>query len=62
MVLMIAGALGASSESLEENMRQTDNGERKTTSLVGTIALVVISYLLAKLMPDIVRYIKISRM
>jgi hypothetical protein len=43
-------------------MRQTDNEERRTTSLVGTIALVAISYLLAKIMPDIVRYIKISRM
>jgi hypothetical protein len=43
-------------------MRQRDNGERRTPSLLGTIALVAISYLLAKIMPDIVRYIKISRM
>jgi hypothetical protein len=43
-------------------MRQRDNREPRKTSLLGTIALVAISYLLAKIMPDIVRYIKISRM
>lgn len=43
-------------------MTQKDNGECKMTPLVGTLVLVAIGYVLAKTLPDIVRYIKISRM
>ncbi len=38
------------------------NGNCSVTSLVGTLAVLAIGYLLAKNMPDILRYIRISRM
>jgi hypothetical protein len=43
-------------------MSQRDNGERKTTTIVKTLVLAAIGYVLAKTLPDIARYIKISRM
>jgi len=43
-------------------MSQRDNGERKTTTIVKTLVWAAIGYVLAKTLPDIARYIKISRM
>jgi hypothetical protein len=51
----------ASSEELEANMKE-GNGDCKMTSLVGTLAVLAIGYIFVKNLPDIVRYIKISRM
>ena len=51
----------ASSEELEANMKE-GNGSCKMTSLVSTLAVLAIGYMLAKNLPDILRYIKISRM
>jgi hypothetical protein len=51
-----------SSEDLEANMRQIDNRECSMRSLVGTLGLLAIGYVLVKNLPDIVRYIRISRM
>jgi hypothetical protein len=44
-------------------MRKAHNAEHTiTTSFIGTLALLAFGYLLAKNLPDIIRYIKISRM
>ena len=51
----------ASSEELEANMKE-ENGTCKMTSLVGTLAVLAIGYMFVKNLPDILRYIKISRM
>ena len=51
-----------SSEDLEANMRQINNRECRMRSLVGTLGLLAIGYMLVKNLPDIVRYIRISRM
>jgi len=51
-----------SSEDLEANMRQINNRECRMRSLVGTLGLLAIGYMLVKNLPDIVRYMRISRM
>jgi hypothetical protein len=51
-----------SSENLEANMRQINNRECSMRFLVGTLGLLAIGYMLVKNLPDIVRYIRISRM
>jgi Family of unknown function (DUF6893) len=38
------------------------NGNSRMRSLVSTLAVLAIGYIFAKNLPDIVRYIKISRM
>ena len=55
-------------ENLEVDMRQRNYGkdreieEYKKPSLIGALILVAMGYLLAKNLPDIVRFIRISRM
>ncbi len=44
----------------EEEYREIE--EYRKPSLIGTLVLVVIGYVLAKNLPDILRYIRISRM
>jgi Family of unknown function (DUF6893) len=44
------------------NMRQINNRECRMRSLVGTLGLLAIGYMLVKNLPDILRYIRISRM
>jgi len=39
-----------------------ENGTCKMTSLVGTLAVLAIGYMFVKNLPDILRYIRISRM
>jgi hypothetical protein len=51
----------ASSEEPEANMKQ-GKGNGTVTSLVATLAIVGFAYVLAKNLPDIIRYIKITRM
>jgi len=51
-----------SSEDLEANMRQMNNRECRMRSVVGTLGLLAIGYMLVKNLPDIVRYIRISSM
>jgi hypothetical protein len=51
----------ASSEDLEAIMKQ-GKGNGTVTSLVATLAIVGFAYVLAKNLPDIIRYIKITRM
>ena len=51
----------ASSEELEANMKE-GNGNYSMTSLVGTLAVLAIGYIFVKNLPDILRYIRISRM
>jgi hypothetical protein len=51
----------ASPKELEANMKE-GNGNSRMSSLVSTLAVLAIGYMLAKNLPDIVRYIKISRM
>ena len=43
-------------------MRQKNNRDCSVTSLVSTLAMLAIGYILAKNLPDIVRYVRISRM
>ena len=43
-------------------MKQTKSGTCSMTSLIGTLTVLAIGYVLAKNLPDIVRYIRISRM
>jgi Family of unknown function (DUF6893) len=43
-------------------MRQAKNGVCSMTSLIGTLTVLAIGYMVAKNLPDIVRYIRISRM
>jgi len=43
-------------------MKRRNNGETNMKSIVGTLALAAIAYVVAKSVPDIVRYLKISRM
>jgi uncharacterized protein DUF6893 len=50
------------SEELEANVMQRNSGECSMRSLVGAVALLAIGYMLVKNVPDIVRYIRISRM
>ncbi len=38
------------------------NGNCRMTSLVGTLAVLAIGYIFVKNLPDILRYIRISRM
>ena len=54
--------MGAAANILEENMSQRDNEGPTVKSLVGMLALVAITYLVAKAVPDIIRYLKISKM
>ena len=54
--------MGAVSKVLEENMSQKDNDGPTVKSLVGMLALVAITYIVAKAVPDIIRYLKISKM
>jgi hypothetical protein len=51
----------ASSEELEANMKE-ENGNCRMTSLVGTLAVLAVGYIFVKNLPDILRYIRISRM
>ncbi len=51
----------ASSEELEANMKE-GNGNCSMTSLVGALAVLAIGYIFVKNLPDILRYIRISRM
>jgi hypothetical protein len=51
----------ASSEDLEATMKQA-KGNGTVTSLVAALAIVGFAYVLAKNLPDIIRYIKITRM
>ena len=51
----------ASPEELEANMK-AENGNCRMTSLVGTLAVLALGYVFVKNLPDILRYIKISRM
>ena len=39
-----------------------ENGNCRMTSLVGTLAVLAIGYMFVKNLPDILRYIRISRM
>jgi hypothetical protein len=43
-------------------MKQARSETCSVTSLIGTLTVLAIGYLLAKNLPDIVRYIRISRM
>jgi len=43
-------------------MSSKSNNECDKPSLLGMVALVALGYVLAKNLPDIIRYIKISRM
>ena len=49
-------------QRIGDNMKQEKNGACGMRSLFGTIAVLAIGYMLAKNLPDIVRYIKITRM
>jgi len=61
-VLIIVGEACGPPAKFGGEMSQRDNGERKTTTIVKTLVLAAIGYVLAKTLPDIARYIKISRM
>jgi hypothetical protein len=50
------------SEELEANVMQRNSRDCSMRSLVGAVALLAIGYMLVKSIPDIVRYIRISRM
>ena len=50
------------SEEREANVTQRNSGECSMRSLVGAVALLAMGYMLVKNIPDIVRYIRISRM
>ena len=44
------------------NMRQGKNGACRMRSLIGTLTVLAIGYMVAKNLPDVLRYIRISRM
>jgi hypothetical protein len=56
------GRSDAWSEELEANMTQRNTGECSIRSVVGAVTLLAIGYILFRNIPDIVRYIRISRM
>jgi hypothetical protein len=43
-------------------MRQGKNGACRMRSLIGTLTVLAIGYMVAKNLPDVLRYIRISRM
>ena len=67
-MISIVGETRTSSQNLEVDMRQENEGkyreidEYRKPSLIGALIWVAIGYVLAKNWPDIVRYIRISRM